>query len=47
MTLNELIRELQTYADNGMGDAKVRNAEGDDIYSILDDDRINEIIIYF
>ena len=47
MTVNELIKELQEMAENGCGEWRIRDAEGDDVYSIIDDDRINEVIMYF
>ena len=47
MTVNELIAELQRIVDNGHGDRIIQNAEADDIYSILDDNRDKKVTIYF
>jgi len=47
MTVNELIAELQEIVNNGHGDRIIQNAEADDIYSILDDDRNKKVTIYF
>ena len=47
MTVNDLITELQKIVDNGHGNRIIQNAEADDIYSILDDDRDKKVTIYF
>ena len=50
MTIKELIEELNAMVANGEvnEDARVRNAEDDDVYSIAGDVRNeNEVIIYF
>ena len=47
MTVKELIEELNEMIANGevTEDARVRNAEDDDVFSIIDGN--NEVIIYF
>ena len=47
MTVNELIAKLQEIVNDGHGDRIIQNAEADDIFSILDDDRAKKVIIYF
>ena len=50
MTIRELIEELNAMVANGEvnEDARVRNAEDDDVYSICDSaQNENEVIIYF
>ena len=50
MTIKELIEELNAMVANGEvnEDARVRNAEDDDVYSIAGAVRNeNEVIIYF
>ena len=50
MTIKELIEELNAMVANGEvnENARVRNAEDDDVYSIAESVRNeNEVIIYF
>lgn len=50
MTIRELIEELNAMIANGEvnEDARVRNAEDDDIFSIVESiDHNNEVVIYF
>ena len=50
MTIRELIEELNAMVANGEvnEDARVRNAEDDDIFSIVESaDHNNEVVIYF
>ena len=50
MTIRELIEELNAMIVNGEvnEDARVRNAEDDDIFSIAESaDNENEVVIYF
>lgn len=50
MTIRELIEELNEMIANGEvnEDARVRNAEDDDIFSIVESiDHNNEVVIYF
>lgn len=50
MTIRELIEELNTMVANGEvnEDARIRNAEDDDIFSIAESiDHNNEVVIYF
>ena len=50
MTIRELIEELNAMIVNGEvnEDARVRNAEDDDIFSIVESaDNENEVVIYF
>ena len=49
MTIRELIEELNAMIANGEvnEDARVRNAEDDDIYSVVESVRGNEVVIYF
>ena len=47
MTVKELIAELNAMVANGeiAEDARIRNAEDEDILSVIDEN--NEVIIYF
>ncbi len=50
MTIGELIEELNAMIANGEvnENARVRNAEDDDIFSIVESiDHHNEVVIYF
>lgn len=50
MTIRELIEELNEMVANGEVDenARVRNAEDDDIFSVVESiDNNNEVVIYF
>ena len=50
MTIKELINELNELIANGdvNENARVRNAEDDDIFSIVESiDHNNEVVIYF
>ncbi len=50
MTIRELIEELNAMVANGEVDenARVRNAEDDDIYSVVESrQNENEVVIYF
>ena len=49
MTIRELIEELNAMVVNGEvnEDARVRNAEDDDICSVVESIRENEVVIYF
>ena len=50
MTIRELIEELNAMVANGEvnEDARVRSAEDDDIFSIVESvDHNNEVVIYF
>ena len=49
MTIRDLINELNALVESGdvNTDANVVNAEGDDIFSVVDGVRDNEVVIYF
>jgi hypothetical protein len=48
MTIRELIDELNALVENGMDEnARVRNAEDEDVFSITESFNNNEVIIYF
>lgn len=48
MTVNEMIQALEELVNNGCGDAIITNAEGDNIFSIVDNSyEENNVVIYF
>lgn len=47
MSVNELLKILTDLVENGYGDCKVQNAEGDDIFSIIENENTQSITIYF